>query len=71
MRLHSLLLTHHQAFPILLQKALDLTKTVASEDYGVYAEFLGLENDTTRLVSYLEKIREASLISLERNAGRL
>lgn len=70
MRLHSLLLTHHQAFPVLLSKALDLTKTVASEDYGVYAEFLGQDNDTSRLASYLDKIREASLLSLENQAKR-
>jgi hypothetical protein len=55
---------------VFLQKALDLTKTVASEEYGVYAEFLGLENDTLRLVSYLEKVREASLISMELQAGQ-
>lgn len=69
MRLHSLLVSHYQAFPIFLQKALDLTKTVASEDYGVYAEFLGLENDTARLVMYLEKVREATLISMEMSGG--
>lgn len=69
MRLHGLLMTHRPAFPVLLQKSLDLTKTVASEEYGVYAEFLGLENDTGRLVAYLEKVREASLISLELNSS--
>jgi hypothetical protein len=52
-----------------LQKALDLIKTIASEEYGVYAEFLGQENDTSRLVAYLEKVREASLISLELNGA--
>ena len=70
MRLHSLLLAHHQAFPVLLSKALDLTKTVASEEYGVYVEFLGQDNDTTRLAAYLDKIREASLLSLELEAAK-
>jgi len=67
MRLHNLLMTHQPSFPPLLEKALDLTKVVASEDYGVYAEFLGHGDDTYRLAVYLEKIREASLISLEQN----
>jgi nuclear pore complex protein Nup107 len=66
MRLHTLLMIHQFAIPELLAKALDLTKIVASEEHGVYAEFLGHEDDTYRLVAYLDKIREASLVSLER-----
>jgi nuclear pore complex protein Nup107 len=66
MRLHTLLMTHQSAIPELLEKALDLTKIVASEEHGVYAEFLGHEDDTYRLVAYLDKIRQASLVSLER-----
>jgi nuclear pore complex protein Nup107 len=63
-------MTHQPSFPTLLEKALNLTKVVASEDYGVYAEFLGHEDDTYRLAVYLDKIREASLVSLEQN-GRV
>jgi nuclear pore complex protein Nup107 len=63
-------MTHQPSFPALLEKALNLTKVVASEDYGVYAEFLGHEDDTYRLAIYLDKIREASLVSLEKN-GRV
>jgi nuclear pore complex protein Nup107 len=63
-------MTHQSSFPTLLEKALNLTKVVASEDYGVYAEFLGHEDDTYRLAVYLDKIREASLVSLEKN-GRV
>lgn len=66
MRLHNLLMTHQSAIPELLEKALNLTKIVASEEHSVYAEFLGHEDDTYRLVAYLEKVREASLVSLER-----
>ena len=66
MRLHNLLMTHQSAIPELLEKALNLTKIVASEEHSVYAEFLGHEDDTYRLVAYLDKVREASLVSLER-----
>lgn len=66
MRLHNLLMTHQSANPELLEKALNLTKIVASEEHSVYAEFLGHEDDTYRLVAYLDKVREASLVSLER-----
>jgi nuclear pore complex protein Nup107 len=69
MRLHNLLMTHQSAIPELLDKALNLTKIVASEEHSVYAEFLGHEDDTYRLVAYLEKVREASLVSLERGGG--
>lgn len=69
MRLHNLLMTHQMAIPELLEKALNLTKIVASEEYSVYAEFLGHEDDTYSLVAYLDKIREASLVSLERGGG--
>jgi nuclear pore complex protein Nup107 len=69
MRLHNLLMTHQSAIPELLEKALNLTKIVASEEHSVYAEFLGHEDDTYRLVAYLEKVREASLVSLERGGG--
>lgn len=67
MRLHNLLMTHQSTIPELLEKALNLTKVVASEEHGLYAEFLGHEDDTFRLVAYLEKIREASLVSLEKD----
>ena len=66
LRLHNLLMAHQSAIPELLAKALDLTKIVATEDHAVYAEFLGHEDDTYRLVAYLDKVREASLVSLAR-----
>jgi nuclear pore complex protein Nup107 len=69
MRLHNLLMTHQSAIPELLDKALNLTKIVASEEHSVYAEFLGHEDDTYRLVAYLDEVREASLVSLERGGG--
>jgi nuclear pore complex protein Nup107 len=59
-------MSHQEAIPGLLEKALYLTKIVASEEHSVYAEFLGHEDDTYRLVAYLDRIREASQVSLER-----
>lgn len=69
MSLHNLLLSLQSADPDLLEKALNLTKIVASEEHGVYVEFLGHKDDTYRLVAYLDKIREASSVSLERGGG--
>ena len=64
-RLHALLTSPSVVSPALLQRALDLSKTVASEQYHVYQEFFGTGSNPNRLVSYLDKIREASLQSLK------
>jgi nuclear pore complex protein Nup107 len=64
MRLHVLLVEHHTRFPQLLQAALDMTVLVASQEHGVYEEFIGRDADASRLVAYLEHVREASMSAL-------
>ncbi len=53
----------------LLQQALDLTKIVTAEDNHVYEEFFGRDDKPYRLLSYLDKIREASLAALKEGSG--
>ena len=77
LRLHDLLFAHREAFPRLLQQAMDLTKIVADEDNHIYEEFLGPSRVTRKsgrggpatgaekLVVYLEKIREVGLAMLQ------
>ena len=65
LRLHAVLTTHHAFSPNLLQRALDLTKIVADEENRVYAEFFGRGSNPYRLVAYLDKVREAALLSLK------
>lgn len=65
MRLHALFLSQHIHAPIFVQKALDLSKIVAEEDNHVYQEFFGKGSNPFRLIAYLEKLRDASLLSLE------
>lgn len=60
-----MLIANHKHEPILLQQALDLSKTVAEEDNHVYEEFFGRGNNPGRLVTYLENLREASILSLQ------
>lgn len=69
LRLHNLLLSHRVHFPVLLQQALDLTKIVAAEEFHVYQEFLGRDDNPYRLIAYLERVREASLAALEGGSG--
>ncbi|BEI86919.1 hypothetical protein CcaverHIS002_0702650 [Cutaneotrichosporon cavernicola] len=64
MRLHTLLVEHHTRFPQLLQDALDMTVLVASQEYHVYEEFIGRDTDASRLVAYLDHVREASMSAL-------
>ncbi|ORX40632.1 nuclear pore protein 84/107 [Kockovaella imperatae] len=69
-RLHDLLVAHKAHQPILLQRALDLSKVVAAEEYHVYQEFFGRSGgDPYRLSAYLERIREASLEALKSGSG--
>lgn len=67
LRLHHRLVDNRGTLPDarLLQRALDLTKLVAAEEYHVYDEFLGRDQNPFRLVAYLEQVREASLAALE------
>ena len=69
MRLHDLLVTHKSHHPIFLQRALDLSKVVASEEYHVYEEFFGRAGDPYRLEAYLSNVREASLAALQSGSG--
>lgn len=64
MRLHTLLVEHHTRFPQLLQAALDMCVLVASQEHGVYEEFIGRDADASRLVAYLDHVREASMSAL-------
>ena len=66
LRLHRQLVDNKNYLPDarLLQRALDLTKLVAAEQYHVYEEFLGRDDKPYRLVAYLESVREASLAAL-------
>ncbi|CAK9782366.1 hypothetical protein CC85DRAFT_282412 [Cutaneotrichosporon oleaginosum] len=64
MRLHVLLMEHHRRFPQLLQDALDLTVLVADQEHAVYEEFIGRDADASRLIAYLEHVREASMSAL-------
>jgi nuclear pore complex protein Nup107 len=66
LRLHHRLVDNRIHLPDarLLQRALDLTKLVAAEEYHVYEEFLGRDDRPYRLVAYLDQVREASLAAL-------
>lgn len=65
LRLHNRLVDNRELFPALLQRALDMTKLVAAEDYHVYEEFLGSDDKPYRLVAYLDRVREASMAALQ------
>ena len=69
LRLHNLLISQRHHFPLLLQYALDLTKIVAAEEFHVYEEFFGRDDNPYRLIAYLERIREAGLGALEGGSG--
>jgi len=68
-RLHNLLISQRHHFPQLLQQALDLTKIVAAEHNHVYEDFFGRDENPYRLIAYLERVREASLLVLEGGSG--
>lgn len=68
LRLHTLLISHSQFFPDLVQTALELTKTVAREDNHVYEEFLGGGaggDGVGKLGVYLERVREAGMMAIQ------
>lgn len=65
LRLHQTLIENKDYFPVLLQRALDMSKLVASEKYHIFTEFLGHDDRPYRLVAYLEKVCEASLEALK------
>ncbi|WVQ84716.1 hypothetical protein IAT38_006873 [Cryptococcus sp. DSM 104549] len=78
LRLHALLVTHSAVFPEFLAKALELAVVVADDEYGVYEGFLPVGGsgkgevggaEGSRLVVYLEKVREVGLLALKSGSG--
>lgn len=64
MRLHERLMSNHKRFPRLLQAALDMCTLVAAQEHHVYEEFIGRDSDASRLINYLDHVREASMAAL-------
>lgn len=64
MRMHERLTSNHTRFPRLLQAALDMCTLVAAQEHHVYEEFIGRDADASRLVNYLDHVREASMAAL-------